>query len=478
MKTSCVKLTFCLIIILNINAFSQNIIKNFESVIWLKGISNDTIITETLNQLNYNPKVDFFNEKIKKRYNNIIEKKSNLFIVYNSVLEHENNLFSIERGLYKALISNKKISIDKDILLNRGDVKTGIILNYMYNKNSLIGRKKGDFVFDDIFFKNKKNENQLLELIYIPKLINDKERESIESYLSLKYGISLMKERNYTNSNKDTLWNAKDNDEYNNRITGIGRDDFYKLNQKQSKNSSNDGLTIGINKIKETNFSNSAELLDKTFILWGDNNGECWFEKNTESKLKKIGRVWKMKTFSSKNEVYKTQIIIDKERMPLEKINKEKEKDYIWLAIDSLNHSDFNYKNAKYVKASINNDDKIIFDDVTWHSNSTYLFTLVKSPDPINEESILKVDFSELNSKYRIYPNPVDKTDDFYIQFNLTELSDVSIKVTDVNGKILSTKDFGKIREYIYKDNIKISGTYFILIAINGVVETNKILIK
>lgn len=476
MKTLCVKLLFWSIIILNLNAFSQNITKNFEAAMWLKGIPNDTVNKGIFNQLNFNPPVDFFEGNIQERYIDVIEKKSNLFIVYNSKLNHEENLFFIERGLNKIIISNKKISIDKDILLNKGDVKTGIILNYMYNKNSLIGRKKGDFVFNDIFFNDKKNENQLLELIYIPKLINDKERESIESYLSLKYGISLMKEKNYTNSNKDTLWNAKDNDEYNNRITGIGRDDFYQLNQKQSRNSSNDGLTIGINKIKEANFSNTAELFDKTFILWGDNNGDCWFEKNSESNQKRIERIWKMKTISSNSEVFKTQIIIDKERMPLEKINKEK--DYIWLAIDSLNHSDFNYKNAKYVKASINNDNKIIFDDVTWHSNSTYLFTLVKSPDPINEESILKVDFSELNSKYRIYPNPVDKTDDFYIQFNLTELSDVSIKVTDVNGKILSTKDFGKIREYIYKDNIKISGTYFVLITINGVVETNKILIK
>lgn len=293
MKASYVKLILCLIICLGVNmsTYSQYKLEKIQNLLWLKGVLVDTIVDKNLetNQHNYNPIIDFYKDSIQKKYKNLIEKKSNLFIVYKSNLKSENNLFSIERDLFKIDISNKNFINDKEILLDKGDVSTGIILNYMHNKNSLIGTRKSNLNLNEVFFNDKENNNQLLELIYIPRLINNKEKESIESYLSLKHGISLDENKNYTNSKKDTLWDAKENKSYNKRITGIGRDDFFGLYQKQSKNSTNDGLTIGFNKIEKTNTNNRSEFLDNTFIIWGDNDGKYLLEESSNKNQKRDG---------------------------------------------------------------------------------------------------------------------------------------------------------------------------------------------
>ncbi|WP_312300824.1 hypothetical protein [Chryseobacterium sp.] len=96
-------------------------------------------------------------------------------------------------------------------------------------------------------------------------------RPQIESYLSLKYGIT--KSGNYIASNGTTnYWNAATNAGYLNNITGIGKDDGSALYQKQSM-SVNPGqqILIGLTGMANTNASNSGTLADQQFLVVGDN---------------------------------------------------------------------------------------------------------------------------------------------------------------------------------------------------------------
>ena len=110
------------------------------------------------------------------------------------------------------------------------------------------------------------------------------ERNRIQSYLGIKYGITLGvngTSQDYVNSNGSVIWNQIANLGYNYNIAGIGRDDKSELNQKQSKsvNDDSDGsgpiegiLTIGLSNIYDTNNLNTnAFPLDKQFLVWGDN---------------------------------------------------------------------------------------------------------------------------------------------------------------------------------------------------------------
>lgn len=62
-------------------------------------------------------------------------------------------------------------------------------------------------------------------------------RNKVNSYLAIKYGITLdqTSPQNYIASDSSILWNATTNSAYKNNITVIGRDDGAGLSQKQSK---------------------------------------------------------------------------------------------------------------------------------------------------------------------------------------------------------------------------------------------------
>ncbi|WP_431158221.1 choice-of-anchor D domain-containing protein [Winogradskyella poriferorum] len=114
-------------------------------------------------------------------------------------------------------------------------------------------------------------------------------RNRIQSYLAVKYGITLAPDSNgttkdYVDSDGTVIWDQSANVGYNHDIAGIGRDDASELNQKQSSsvNDATDGtgliegiLTIGLTDIYDTNYdnqvSNATSFNDKEFLVWGNN---------------------------------------------------------------------------------------------------------------------------------------------------------------------------------------------------------------
>ena len=438
------------------------------------------------NQFNFNPIINFSKDKTDRRYKNIVSKNSSLFIVLKSDSNEENTLLTLERGTFKISLSNKKIACDKDVLLNKGDSKNGIILSYLYNKNSLTGRKNGSLIIEDLLFDDKEFKNQLAELIYIPRYVTTSEKAIIESYLSIKYGISLNEGQSYFNSKGDKIWDIEQNEGYNFNITGIGKDKYTGLNQKQAKNSIDDGLTIGLNKVMKSNIENDSQINDRVFLIWGNNGKSVVLEKSTDKNQKSMKRVWKFNTISDSVTKLKTQIKIDKKLMPIETKFDVNDKEFIWLAIDSLSSSNFNYNNAKYIKASINNENEIVFDNIVFNSDVDYLFTIIKAhPNEINSNYTSATDLQKkiddenaLYNQLLIYPNPVNANEKFNIQFNLKQSLNVLVQIADVNGKIIKTKNLGLIKKFIFSESIPVSGTFLILTSIDGKIEISKLIVK
>jgi len=74
------------------------------------------------------------------------------------------------------------------------------------------------------------------EFIVYNRILNPLERMKVESYLAIKYGLTL--DASYINSKGELLWDIHSKDSiYNNRITGYGRDDSSKLYQTQATTS-------------------------------------------------------------------------------------------------------------------------------------------------------------------------------------------------------------------------------------------------
>ncbi|WP_345272651.1 LamG-like jellyroll fold domain-containing protein [Flaviramulus aquimarinus] len=149
---------------------------------------------------------------------------------------------------------------------------------------------------------------RVAEIFTFAERVPDADRQKIESYLAIKYGITLgtstEAQKNYINSFDDIVWDITANSGYNYHVAGIGRDSISDLNQKQSKtlNLVNE-VSIGLGGVYTTNSSNTNEFeKDGDFLVWGNNNAAfSGTSTNTvtvatgvTTSLTRIDRKWKI----------------------------------------------------------------------------------------------------------------------------------------------------------------------------------------
>ncbi len=122
-------------------------------------------------------------------------------------------------------------------------------------------------------------------IIYGAGSVSATDRNKIDSYLAIKYGVTLAAGTNYTTSTDAVVWNATANATYQNNVAGIGNDFRSALHQKQSRNqhtNTNNQVTIGLGGIAAANDANTSQLADGQFLIWGD-NGNTQATTNTAS---------------------------------------------------------------------------------------------------------------------------------------------------------------------------------------------------
>jgi len=141
----------------------------------------------------------------------------------------------------------------------------------------------------------------IAEFIYCnePGSFTTATRNQIESYLAIKYGITLDQSSaiNYVNSQGSIIFNTTDNAsiggylEYNNDIAGIGRDDESELIQTRSQ-SENVGSIVEVNRSSVDGIGT-----DDTWLIWGNDAGSV-IPNRTESKPdvinERLPRVWRV----------------------------------------------------------------------------------------------------------------------------------------------------------------------------------------
>lgn len=184
---------------------------------------------------------------------------------------------------------NNSANTQQELYYNANDIETtqNDIPSYMNTNDSRwwIGRSEGweatlnGRIAEVITYSARKDDTNLTQ-----------ERNRIQSYLGIKYGITLGVNgttQDYVNSDGTVIWDQSANTGYNYDIAGIGRDDASELNQLQSRSVNNaaDGtgrtegiLTFGLTDIYDTNninqATNPASLSDKQFLTWGNNGAD------------------------------------------------------------------------------------------------------------------------------------------------------------------------------------------------------------
>lgn len=381
--------------------------------IWIKhstNVSNSSIKTE-IDSLNFNSEINFI-EKDKTIVNKDKLKPSfTLFVVYKSNEEKEKDIINYTVGNELLRITNKEILSSSGLEYSKHKSNNGVIVEYSANlkavKNSNICILSFPEKISEVDSSEQK-KTSILEFIFYPRVLSVSEKLKIESYLSIKYGISLVGETNYLSSNSAKVWNFEQNKLFNNNVTGIARDDKSELFQKQSVNTIKKGLSIGFGNYDSISKVEKTDLDDSTYLVWGDNNKNTSFNqdinKNINDSIVKMKREWKMQ-FSSYKIIKspKSFVLINLKDFF---INYKAKKGYIlWLATTSNCLDSFDYSNATFYPSQPNTEDILVFNNIVWDKdkNGADGFTFVQAPEMFILDTLIDKDCNlSINAKINL----------------------------------------------------------------------------
>lgn len=132
------------------------------------------------------------------------------------------------------------------------------------------------------------------EVILFSNALSEEDKLKIESYLAMKYGVTLDSSvQRYVNSSGVAVWN---NTNYWNDVFGIGKDVGGNLDQSNS-NSINTGSGNGIGQSGKGNvvINNPSSLADGDYLMIGNDGGDLQLEQSAIAGFGELIRRWKVK---------------------------------------------------------------------------------------------------------------------------------------------------------------------------------------
>jgi hypothetical protein len=135
-------------------------------------------------------------------------------------------------------------------------------------------------------------DGQVAEVILYNRKLNLAERQQVNSYLALKYGITLTGTQgiSYTASDGTVVWDADANAAYHHDITGIGIDSGSALTQSISSSINDDSMVV-------ISATVGGDFVDGDFFVIGNDDGRLSGSTEVPAHLtdyKRLTRVWKV----------------------------------------------------------------------------------------------------------------------------------------------------------------------------------------
>ena len=216
------------------------------------------------------------------------------FIESDTIINH------FDLGLKNSYIKNLGLSYNSD---NNAQVNYYRWNNYRIDHKYKSYGVKGecDFFIGKKFLFPENDEPQssfagrFPEFISFPHELNENEKIRVESYLALKYGMTLSKQVSYKSANNLKVWNSANNDIFHHYIFGLGKDDISGLNQLQSESVHRENyLVAAIGNILHTNPEKQAQVSieDENFLVMGNNNMGGGVGVKNQHDVRPLRTVW------------------------------------------------------------------------------------------------------------------------------------------------------------------------------------------
>lgn len=235
----------------------------------------------------------------------------------------------------------------------------------------MIGATENNGASDGWFYLN----GQIAEIVTYPRSLNTGERTKIESYLGLKYGISLDPSVNSYRSSSNTIyWNRTT---HWNDVFGIGQDDGSGLTQSSS-NSINTGSGDGTGQAGKGNIviSNPASMNNNEFLMVGHDGGtldDQTADMPTSLQnmcLSRIAREWKVQRTG---DVGSVTLTFDFNGLTLSGALGTDATQF-GILIDTDGDGDFSTGSPTTIQATAKNGDVISFSNLNLPNNAVFSF--------------------------------------------------------------------------------------------------------
>lgn len=313
-------------------------------------------------------------------------------------------------------------------------------------------------------------EGSIGEILLFDRILSGLECAQVETYLSIKYGIT--RQGDYFDSQGNKIWDAVKHTSYSRRICGIGRDDAFQLHQKQSRGSEiRPLLSIGAGGLFVANTANPNTLPDRSFLLWGDNNRLPFFDENTNDSTRLLSTRWLL-TASGENDSLLTTLHFAVGQLA-ERANPD---ETYWLAIERSGTGVFSPNELIYLPGEMitGNDSRmqIGFRNVEWDTDKSGsdAFTLALRTNKLPNDGAPGIQ-DALFEAVELWPNP--SADGFFqVSVKLKEVADLDCRIIDTAGKILFSTALNGSDRYFFTQFLPLKGAYLLTLSGKGQLYT------
>jgi hypothetical protein len=451
--------------------------------------------TSNAKAINYNPSLRFHANTMKEIAVPMYLDRGNkhLLIVYQAEeLQQENAVwtYSVNDTMQLGLTTKRLELLDKEYMYaDSTGIQSKAVLNTIsFNLRNYTPDSASAFVFgqnDSLDFKGN-----IAEIIFIEKSISRKDLQKWQSYLAIKYGITI-KEQDYFDSDGNCIWEL--DSIYSIAVAGIGKDSIFQLEQKQSMATTTDDIiSIGFGGIKESNVLNKTQVDHGQFLIWANNNATTQFYPTAHPVFEVMERAWKIKRSGNGTETKACCLKVDTRGLGITNPNA------LFLFIDRTADADFSMHTFMDVIQVdyIDNDGFAYFTNLYWDTDTSgfdaFSFAVntkinnqrmaVNDPTATDAsadaESVNDI-YSQTadNISYYLYPNP-SQSGIFTLEINSETATDYEIILFDVTGKELKTYMEYQKKFVSLSDKLLTKGQYILRIKSEKEVKSLKLIIN
>jgi hypothetical protein len=309
----------------------------------------------------------------------------------------------------------------------------------------------------------------LLEGLFYPYALTVSQRMAAESYLALKYGVTLHED--YLSPKGDTLWFYDKDKIFSHAIAGLGRDTLHGLHRVEGISA--ESALLKMRMLPSTN-SGKAELLPGQYLLWGASEGKAAFGYGNAFAtvadsivlFDLMERAWLVR--ATNMTTFRTQVSVAADSLP--------QTDSLYLLVDRSGKGVFDGAEC-YGPARADSSGLFTF-AVCWDSDNsgTDMFTFARAglPERLMSTMMNGDDGGNGNpgaatgirhaegAKTAVWPNPVSET--LHVQAGMA--APVEALVTDSHGKLLLRQRSGQSDFGLNVSGLA-SGSYTLLLRSN-----------